>query len=66
MEFPYSASTVLSETFVRFVDKNGREYLDLSITVDDPQYLRQLYTKSYRYMKQADAAGWNPTRCSAR
>ena len=63
---PYSASTVLNETFARFVDKNGREYLDLSITVDDPPYLRQLYTKSYRYMKQADAAGWNPTRCSAK
>ena len=63
---PYSASTVLTETYARLVDKDGREFLDLTISVDDPQYLRQLYTKSYRFVKQAGAAGWNPTRCSAK
>ena len=63
---PYSASTVLNETFARSLEKDGREYLDLTISVDDPQYLRQLYIKSYRFAKQPGASGWNPTRCSAK
>ena len=63
---PYGANTVLTEYFVRLVDKRGREYLAVTAIVDDPQYLQQPYVKTYEFKKQADASGWNPTPCSAK
>lgn len=63
---PYSANAVLNEYFLRLVDKDGQEYLALTILVDDPQYLQQPYIKTYQYKKQRDASGWNPTPCTAR
>src|SRR5207302_1115823 len=62
---PYSANAVLTEYFVRLVDKRGQEYLALTIFVDDPQYLQQPYIKTYEFKKQPDASGWIPTPCSA-
>jgi hypothetical protein len=63
---PYSANAVLTEYFVRLVDRRGQEYLALTQMVDDPQYLQQPYIKTYEYKKQPDASGWNPTACSAK
>jgi hypothetical protein len=63
---PYSASAVLTEYFVRIVDEDKQEYLTVTQMVDDPQYLAQPYVKTYQFRKQRDAAGWNPSPCSAR
>jgi hypothetical protein len=60
---PYGANAVLTENFVRLVDRGGQEYLALTMRVDDPQYLQQPYIKTYQFKKQRDAAGWNPTAC---
>ena len=63
---PYSANTVLTEYFVRLVDRRGQEYLAVTIFVDDSQYLQQPYIKTYEFKKQPDAFGWAPTPCSAK
>jgi hypothetical protein len=59
---PYSASTVMSESLTRLVD-SGQVFLEVTIVVDDPVYLTQPYSKTYRFKKQSDASGWNPTPC---
>jgi hypothetical protein len=63
---PYSGAAVLTEYFVRLVDDGGQEYIAVTTMVDDPTYLALPYIKTYQYKKQPDAAGWNPTPCSAR
>lgn len=63
---PYSGNAVLTEYFLRLADDDGQEYLAVTTMVDDPQYLVQPYVKTYQFKKQQDAAGWNPTPCSAR
>jgi hypothetical protein len=63
---PYSGDAVLTEYFVRLVDRTGQEYLVVTTMVDDPRYLLQPYVKSYEFKKEKDASGWNPTPCSAR
>jgi hypothetical protein len=63
---PYSGDAVLTEYFVRLVDRTGQEYLVVTTMMDDPQYLSQPYVKSYEFKKEADASGWNPTPCSAK
>jgi hypothetical protein len=62
---PYGANATLTEYFIRLVEE-GQEYLAVTTMVEDPQYLVQTYIKTYQYKKQADAAGWNPTPCSAK
>ncbi|PYS04772.1 MAG: hypothetical protein DMG16_01805 [Acidobacteria bacterium] len=63
---PYSANAVVTEYFLRLVDRRGQEYLAVTIFVDDAQYLQQPYIKTYEFKKQPDASGWNPTPCSAK
>jgi hypothetical protein len=63
---PYSANATLTEYYIRLVDDDGQEYLAVTTMMDDPQYLLQPYIKTYEYKKQRDAAGWNPTSCSAK
>jgi hypothetical protein len=63
---PYSGNTVLTEMFDRVNEPDGSSYLVITTTVEDPVYLNQLYLTSTHFRKQADAAGWNPTPCSAR
>ena len=63
---PYSANAVVTEYFLRLVDRRSQEYLAVTIFVDDPQYLQQPYIKTYEFKKQPNAAGWNPTPCSAK
>ena len=62
---PYSANAVLTEYFDR-VDEPGASYVVVSSTVDDPTYLTEPYLTSVHFKRQADAAGWAPSPCSAR
>lgn len=63
---PYSANAVLTEYFDRVAEPNGDAYLLITSTVEDPTYLAQPLTFSTPFKKQANAAGWNPTACTAK
>jgi hypothetical protein len=63
---PYSANTTLTEYYDRVSEAGGDAFLVVTTAVDDPMYLDQPYLTSTHFKKQADAAGWNPTPCSAR
>jgi hypothetical protein len=63
---PYSAKTTLTEYFDRVDEPNGDAYLVVTTTVEDPVYLAQPFLTASHFRKQPDAAGWNPTSCSAK
>jgi len=62
---PYSAETELTEFYYVLEDADVTWLIVITV-VEDPQYLTQPFVTSRQFMKQADAAGWNPTACSAR
>jgi len=63
---PFSANTTLTEYFDRVNERNGDAYLVVTTTVEDPVYLVRPFLTASHFRKQPDAAGWNPTPCSAR
>ena len=63
---PYSANAVMTEYIDRFDIPGGDSLLVVTTEVNDPAYLFQPFWTSTHFKKQADASGWNPTRCSAR
>jgi hypothetical protein len=48
------------------MEPNGDVLLIVTTLVDDPMYLARHFQRSTHFKKQADAAGWDPTPCSAR
>ena len=62
---PYGGNAVLTEYFMTIEDK-GVRYLAVTTMLDDPQYLTQSFVRTSQFKKLPDAAGWNPTPCSAR
>jgi hypothetical protein len=62
---PYSSNAVLTEYFDRFDIPNGDSLLVVSSELVDPTYLAQPFWTSTHFKNQHDAAGWNPTACSA-
>jgi len=63
---PYSANVVLTEYWDRVNEPNGDTWLIVKTIVEDPAYLNVPFITSTHFKKQADAAGWNPTPCTAR
>jgi hypothetical protein len=63
---PYGSGAVLNEYFQHLKDDDGSEYLAITSTLDDSQYLAQPWVRTSQFRKQADAKGWTPTQCSAR
>jgi hypothetical protein len=63
---PYSANTVLKEFFDLSVERNGDPWFVVTTIVEDPQNLTEPFVTSTNFKKQRDAAGFNPTACSAR
>ena len=63
---PYSADAVVTEYFDRFDQPNGESLLMVITEVNDPTYLTTPFWTSTNFKKQNDAAGWNPTPCSAK
>lgn len=59
---PYSGDARLLEYFDRIEDE-GAQYLVLTSVVTDPTYLREPYITSYEYLREPDAALWNPRPC---
>ena len=63
---PYSANTVLTESYDRVNESNGDSWLIVETIVDDPANLNQPFITSTHFKRQANAAGWDPTPCTAR
>jgi hypothetical protein len=63
---PYSARTTLREYFALSKEHNGDIWFVVTTIVEDPEYLTTPFVTSTNFRKQADAAGWNPTPCTAR
>jgi hypothetical protein len=63
---PYSEDAVLTEYYDLARQRNGDQWLVVTIMVEDPQYLTQTFVISSQFKKQADSSGWDPTPCSSR
>ncbi len=63
---PYSANTVVNEYYDLSKEPNGDTWFHVTTVVKDPQYLDEPFVTSTDFRKQPDAAGWNPSACSAR
>ncbi|MGB7217338.1 MAG: hypothetical protein WBD07_00895, partial [Vicinamibacterales bacterium] len=63
---PYSENAVLTEYYDYFQDPDGRTILNITIAVDDPQFLNQRYVVIANFEKEPNAAKWDPSPCSAR
>jgi hypothetical protein len=63
---PYSSGAKLTEYYDLIKEANGDTYLVLTSTLEDPMYLTEPMITAAHFKKQADAAGWNPTPCTAR
>jgi len=63
---PYSAMTVVTEFFDLNSAPNGDNWMTVTTKVEDPVYFTRSYLTTTDFKKLPDAAGWNPTPCSAR
>jgi len=63
---PYSASTRLEEYYDYHKEPNGDEWFTVTTIVNDPVYLAGPFITSSDFKKQRDAAGWDPSPCTAK
>jgi hypothetical protein len=63
---PYSENAVLTEYYDYFQDPDGITILNITIAVDDPQFLNQRYIVIANFQKEPNGAKWDPSPCSAR
>ena len=63
---PYSAKTTVTEYYDLNAMPNGDRWFTVTTKVDDPIYSRGPYLTTTDFKKLPDAAGWNPTPCSAK
>jgi hypothetical protein len=63
---PYSGNARMTEHFVRLEGPRGESYLVLTQLVEDPQYLRTPYVRTWNFEREPDASKWNPSPCSVR
>ena len=63
---PYSANTVLTEYWDLTTERNRDQWITITSSVEDPQYLRQPWVTALHFKKEPDGAKWDPTPCSAR
>jgi len=63
---PYSTNTVLTEYWDLTTERNRDQWITITSSVEDPQYLRQPWVTALHFKKEPDGAKWDPTPCSAR
>jgi hypothetical protein len=63
---PYSENAIVTEYYDVVHEGTGDLRMVVTGTVTDPKYLQQPFSYSVQFKKQANAAGWDPTPCSAR
>ena len=62
---PYSENATVTEYFDVAKLRGGQDLMVVTTIVEDPRYLAQPFIISTQFKKQRDAAGWEPTPCSA-
>jgi hypothetical protein len=60
---PYSENAVVTEFFNRTKEPNGDEWLIVTTTVEDPQYLTARWTRSSHFKKLPANATFTPQTC---
>ena len=63
---PYSANAALTEYWDLTTERNRDQWITITSSVEDPQYLRQPWVTALHFKKEPDGAKWDPTPCSAR
>ena len=63
---PYSENAAVTEYFDIAPIPSGGQVLLVTAIVDDPQYLRQPFTTSSQFKKEADGSKWDPQPCIAK
>jgi len=63
---PYSANAVLTEYWDLATERNRDQWITITSSVEDSQYLRQPWVTALQFKKEPDSAKWDPTPCSAR
>jgi hypothetical protein len=63
---PYSENAAVTEYFDIAPIPSGGQVLLVTAIVDDPQNLRQPFTTSSQFKKEADGSKWDPTPCTAK
>lgn len=63
---PYSAKAVVTEYYDLNTMPNGDQWMTVTTKVEDPVYFARPYFTTTDFKKLRDAAGWNPSPCSAR
>jgi hypothetical protein len=63
---PYSESAAVTEYFDLAPIPGGGQVLLVTAIVDDPQNLRQPFTTSSQFKKEADGSKWDPMPCAAK
>jgi hypothetical protein len=63
---PYSENATVTEYFDVGPIPGGGQVLLVTAIVDDPQNLRQPFTTSSQFKKEADGSKWDPQPCTAK
>jgi len=63
---PYSSNAVLTEYWDLTTERNRDQWITITSSVEDPQYLRRPWVTALQFRKEPDGAKWDPTPCSAR
>ncbi len=63
---PYSDQAAVTEYYDRHNESNGDQWFTVTTIVEDPKYLAQPFITSTHFKREADAAKWRPTPCTAR
>ncbi len=63
---PYSENATVTEYFDLAPIPGGGQVLLVTAIVDDPQNLRQPFTTSSQFKKEADGSKWDPMPCTAK
>jgi hypothetical protein len=62
----YSKNAVITEYYDLHAMPNGDQWFTVTTKVEDPTYFSSPYLTTSDFKKLPDAAGWNPTPCSAK
>jgi hypothetical protein len=60
---PYSARTRLVEHYQTFQDPTGKEWINVSTEVNDPEYLNTSFLTTADFRKEPDGSKWAPHPC---
>ncbi len=63
---PYSANANVTEYWDLFHEKNGVDWMMVTMRVEDPEYLSRPWITALQFKKETTGAKWDPTACSAK